>query len=139
MAKKRDGKAMAASEKEPSTETAAPLCEGREIFSNAVGSTGNGATGRCAGGEGGVNHPQSGGGNGKIDGGGSNTAIDFTSAFKIGYKGRDGEDLITSALTSLYKKQKETKIQVHSENKSYAALILNESKLTAEQRARLWH
>ena len=121
MAKKRDGKAMAASRKEPSTETAAPLCEGRANFSHAVGSTGNGATGRCAGGEGGVNHPQSGGGNGKIDGGG-NTAIDFTSAFKIGYKGSDGEDLLTSALTSLYKKQKETAIQVHSENKSYVAL-----------------
>ena len=43
MAKKRDGKAMAASEKELSTETAAPPCEGRTNFSNAVGSTGNGA------------------------------------------------------------------------------------------------
>ena len=56
---------------------------------------------------------------------------------------RNGEcrdcDLLTSALTSLYKKQKETAIQVHSENKSYVALILNESKLSAEQRARLWH
>jgi hypothetical protein len=87
MAKKRDCKAMAASEKELSTETAAPPCEGRTSFSNAFGSTGNGATGRCAGGEGGENHPQSRGGNGKIDGGG-NTAIDFTSAFKIGYKGQ---------------------------------------------------
>ena len=139
MAKKRDGKAMAASSKEPSTvKWAAPLCEGRTNFSNAAGSTGNGATGRCAGSEGGVNHPQSGGGNGKIDGGG-NTAIDFTSAFKIGYKGSDGEDLLTSAMTSMYKKQKETAIQVHSENRSYVALILNESKLSAEQRARLWH
>ena len=39
MAKKRDGKAMAASRKEPSTEPAAPLCEGRTNFSHAAGST----------------------------------------------------------------------------------------------------
>jgi hypothetical protein len=63
----------------------------------------------------------------------------LTSAFKIGYKGSDGEDLLTSALTSLYKKQKETVILVHSENRNYVALILNEPKPTAEKRARLWH
>jgi hypothetical protein len=38
MAKKRDGMAIAASEKELSTETAAPSCGGRTNFSNAVGS-----------------------------------------------------------------------------------------------------
>jgi hypothetical protein len=118
-------------------------------FSCAVGGAGNSAAGRCTDGEGGSESlPSSGGGaceHHDLNARAVNASDHewdyrprgFHKCFEDGYK--SGAELLTSAIAVMLTEPRERALFLHSSEEEYTVMVLNESKLSQEQRARLWH